>query len=378
MDDKHASLDDSRLRDSRNPNVFDDEYEVDRQDVDRDMRVADGLRPSPANAGSSAAPGDRNADSLAIPTKNREMDNDAGPSSARNSAFVESQNRNSFAVLHDGQDSSSPDPQAATAPQPQKQVPTDNAISRHISTASSSSFMTAANSQAPSGPSHPYGMYPQGTGVSRTASVATSSTVRPSQRLQGASGPSHPYNLYPQNVVEGVEENESSHPQLNIPVGFGRMATNYHRRIGPDGEEQDIIGPDGHTEQLPPYSLHPTDVPKSAYPTSPPPMSIPVSPPASDHSSQDVLFVREPSVSSPNTTTIPQQPDGERQISEKSWREKSWAEKRRTKVLFGKVPLWLVLVLFSVILVCAIILGAAIGTVVAREDEEEHSVEAVE
>ncbi|KAI6778987.1 uncharacterized protein J7T54_002630 [Emericellopsis cladophorae] len=43
-----------------------------------------------------------------------------------------------------------------------------------------------------------------------------------------------------------------------IPVGFNGMGTTYQRQIGPDGEEVgDLIGPDGHLEELPPYSRYP-------------------------------------------------------------------------------------------------------------------------
>lgn len=43
-------------------------------------------------------------------------------------------------------------------------------------------------------------------------------------------------------------------------VGFPGSTDRYQRRIGPDGEEAaDLIGPDGHTEQLPPYSRYPDE-----------------------------------------------------------------------------------------------------------------------
>jgi hypothetical protein len=41
-------------------------------------------------------------------------------------------------------------------------------------------------------------------------------------------------------------------------VGFPGTADPYQRRLGPEGEEAaDLIGPDGHTEQLPPYTRYP-------------------------------------------------------------------------------------------------------------------------
>ena len=70
--------------------------------------------------------------------------------------------------------------------------------------------------------------------------------------------------MYSQNVAENPEENDIAPAPPAIPVGFPGLNTGYHRQIGPDGEEQDIIGPDGHTEQLPPYSKYPEEGPTKA------------------------------------------------------------------------------------------------------------------
>ena len=44
----------------------------------------------------------------------------------------------------------------------------------------------------------------------------------------------------------------------SIPVGFPGRSDHYQRRIGPEGEEaDDLIGPYGHREQLPPYTQEP-------------------------------------------------------------------------------------------------------------------------
>lgn len=116
--------------------------------------------------------------------------------------------------------------------------------------------------QGPTGPSHPYQMYSQGTRLARTTSVATASTTpttRPESEYNGPRGPSHPYSMYPQNPVEEA----SPQPAVPaIPVGFmGGAADPYQRRIGPEGEEMaGIIGPDGHTEELPPYTRYPDEL----------------------------------------------------------------------------------------------------------------------
>ncbi|KAI1327375.1 hypothetical protein F5Y16DRAFT_371779 [Xylariaceae sp. FL0255] len=111
----------------------------------------------------------------------------------------------------------------------------------------------------PSGPSHPYQMYPQDVRLARTASMATTSTAPISERsYNGPRGPTHPYGIYPQDVGH-IEEVDLGHPvaRTNM-VGFPGTTDQYQRRIGPDGEEvADLIGPDGHTEQLPPYTRYP-------------------------------------------------------------------------------------------------------------------------
>ncbi|KAJ0160211.1 hypothetical protein CTA2_8374 [Colletotrichum tanaceti] len=128
--------------------------------------------------------------------------------------------------------------------------PSGAPISRISSTSTDSPIIRSESPyEGPSGPSHPYQMYPQ-----RTNSVATSTTARMSERsYAGPRGPTHPYTLYTQNTVP-VDTAESD----DIPVGFAGRSDGYHRRIGPEGEEiADLIGPLGHTEELPPYTRYP-------------------------------------------------------------------------------------------------------------------------
>lgn len=105
------------------------------------------------------------------------------------------------------------------------------------------------------GPSHPYGMYPQ-VGVSRSPSIASTSTIRPVERpLEDSTGPQHPYAMYSQNVVEEGMDDDI------IPVGFPGHNPAYQPPAGRQADDVgDIIGPDGHTEPLPPYSRYPTGV----------------------------------------------------------------------------------------------------------------------
>lgn len=127
--------------------------------------------------------------------------------------------------------------------------------------------------QGPVGPSHPYHMYPQNTRLARTASTATTSTNsgQPERLYPGQRGPAHPYEMYPQNTVPETESIHDSIAVSSIPVGFPGRGGNYQRRGGPDGEEAaDLIGPLGHTEQLPPYTKYPDEAfARRAVPTLP-------------------------------------------------------------------------------------------------------------
>lgn len=52
--------------------------------------------------------------------------------------------------------------------------------------------------------------------------------------------------------------------------------------------------------------------------------------------------------------------------NDKSWSEKSWQEKRKTKILWGKVPLWVFITALVIIVILAVILGVVIGTFMAK------------
>ncbi|KAF2660484.1 hypothetical protein K491DRAFT_588934 [Lophiostoma macrostomum CBS 122681] len=271
------------------------------------------------------------------------------------------------------------------------------ALQHRASVSSTASFATMAHSDSALGaePSHPYGMYPQNT-MARSSSVATSSTQRQSRRSLSLQRPAHPYGMYPQNIVD--DEPPIPPIQSAIPVGFPGLSTGYRRQIGPDGEEQDIIGPDGHTEQLPPYTRYPDEVPTKAalaadsnatttpvdapaiVPFAPSasgdalvssPVS-PITPPQSSLSEQResnsrgsvamgvVPIAPALSITSSTSTTSTEHGGSEKPIAED--KPKSW----RSKKLWGKVPMGLAVVLLILVLVFAIVLGAAIGTFVSK------------
>ncbi|PGG98825.1 hypothetical protein AJ80_09462 [Polytolypa hystricis UAMH7299] len=134
---------------------------------------------------------------------------------------------------------------------------------RSVSTSSRFSIPRALSPYTgQTGPSHPYSMYPQGIGVGRSSSISSSSTIRPPDRNPiTVAPPQHPYSMYPQNTVP-EEESLENQPPVSIPVGFPGHDPLFRLppRQGPD-ELGDIVGPDGHTERLPPYSRFPDGIP---------------------------------------------------------------------------------------------------------------------
>ncbi|KAL2355380.1 hypothetical protein BJ546DRAFT_685977 [Cryomyces antarcticus] len=277
------------------------------------------------------------------------------------------------AIRHDGTNGGLPRRNPSTRSQPTiAYVPT----LQHRPLSATSSFSAVARSQSPyqgaTDPSHPYAMYPQGIGMARTPSVATSFTMRMPQRtLSGVQRPAHPYAMYPQNVSADPDD-DAVEPNDAVPVGFPGLGQQYHRRIGPEGEEQDIVGPDGHTEQLPPYSRYPDEE------LAKPPVVNAADPAAlegasrHDADSHDTLIPL--SLEDAGAGTAPSQfprieamESGESDASEKSWNEKTLKEKRKTRLCWGKIPLWWIILAAAFVVLLAIILGGVIGGFLSRQ-----------
>lgn len=206
--------------------------------------------------------------------------------------------------------------------------------------------------------------------------------------------------MYQQNVTEEDDEPPLPQVQASIPVGFPGINTNFHRRLGPDGEEQDIVGPDGHAEQLPPYTRYPEEGPTKAamvaeanatpiepanptgntfddsnaitpispvspLQTLPPVQALPVNPSTEAQPGDTTRPATSSSRPAPSTTA-----STERDLSEKdegTTKDKNWRSKR----LWGKIPMGVAVVLLILLLVFAIVLGAAIGTFVAKSKDKD-------
>lgn len=233
------------IRYSTTSAVADDDDDDDDYDM-MAMGISDGFRPANVSQQHAENPFNDPSDYEPTPAPARAPTPPQRPSSISKPR----RQQDSFSLRHDGgmgQLSNNP-PLARTA-------------SSSSSASAASVIRPESPYQGPSGPSFPYQMYPQDVRLARTASLATTSTAPISERsYHGPRGPTHPYQMYPQNTVSAAEVAEDRPAPAAIPVGFPGVRDNYQRRLGPDGEEiADMIGPDGHTEQLPPYTRYPDE-----------------------------------------------------------------------------------------------------------------------
>ncbi|CAG8972248.1 hypothetical protein HYALB_00001646 [Hymenoscyphus albidus] len=276
----------------------------------------------------------------------------------------------------------------------------DNAVnmnatqSRPVSTTESEAPYIRPESpyRGPTGPSHPYQMYPQESRLSRATSLATTSTSPVVERERersyaGPSGPTHPYGMYPQSIIPEAESSQA-HTIPPIPVGFPGSNNNYQRRIGPEGEEiGGIIGPDGHTEELPPYTQYPdetiarktrpnvaVEIPNVA--SGPivqvaPAAQASTSPPAMSGAGGIGLATRNPEFSSQEDLNSPSRRSilsevSSHQVNTAAVTEsekpplKRWQRKAKRHV-WGIIPVWV----FVLLAVMFILFGIILGTVLA-------------
>lgn len=381
----------SHARQSSNPNVFSDDYTIDSIDAPLFSNHQRSLSSSSLDSASTiepryhtvTKPGTQNATRTSLLDQQRNQPTVASARPSEESLPLErTVSHNSDATTPDEEDNnidSDLDPFAdeptsshATATGRPSSIRKDftpmNRLSVVSTTSTRSGYNQVPRAMSPyrgaTGPSHPYAMYPQ-VGVSRTASVATVSSIRPTESaMQARTAPQHPYRLYPQNV--DYEEDLGDQP---IPVGFS--ATHQSRSAQAD-EVGDIVGPDGHLEQLPPYSRYPDGVSR---PTSGRgPASI-----ASDIRGQSERYRDDPSDDAPGSrsdsssgtlinvdSSDPLRPSGSRSdrsstlvesVSEKvsrKGREKCWG-----------APIWLVVLAIVASVTCAI-LGGVIGGVLGE------------
>ncbi|KAF2167186.1 hypothetical protein M409DRAFT_66220 [Zasmidium cellare ATCC 36951] len=376
--DRRSYLDGDATPTHEHTNVFGDEFEVDDFDG-----VADGFRPNVDREEDAQSRQDDVTDypvpttvSAHYATSPVTPTSPNGPS--RNSTRKSRGYLNPFASPDD--EDSSHERQQSLEFEP------DSLIRRSTSSASSHVYAQTNSPRFGAGPSHPYGAYQQGT-VARTLSVGTTSTVRPGPRQSySQSRPQHPYALYPQGVDDDLEDDDDDTVQMRqnpVPVGFPGLGQNYTRRLGPDGEDQDIIGEDGHTEQLPPYSRYPEDgpekmplLPTALHSRAPvagtdPGMPLmhtalqpsPTPQPTQSMTDESALERHASRASTAHLISSSSSRTGSTFDEKKSWKEKSWKEKRKTR--FCGIPLWWILLGVAVLTFIGAVLGGVIGGFVA-------------
>ncbi|KAI9832920.1 MAG: hypothetical protein M1819_003950 [Sarea resinae] len=353
-----------------NPNVFSDEFALEP------LEVSDGFMPrSMTEDDNPSAPVSHLTDNNA--TARTSFSPTSPPQSPQKPPRPSKSSKghaghDSFALQHDGSTGS------LIAPQPSS-VATNAAAShpavpppRPMSIASSFNIpRTQSPYQGATGPSHPYAMYPQGIGMARSPSIATTSTIRaPERSFQGPNGPAHPYGMYPQNTLE---EGEPAVVPPQIPIGFPGLGQEYQRRLGPEGEEAaDIIGPDGHTEQLPPYTRYPDVIPPKEVPEAPPNLNVP--PQNAPGVSQDSLnspqsplagSVISGSSNAELNTSQAQAAEGEDGDGTGNFKEKL-TEKGKRRICWRKVPLWAVVLIVIVLVLLSVLTGGLVGGLVSR------------
>ncbi len=207
------------------------------------------------------------------------------------------------------------------------------------------------------GPSHPYAMYPQ---VTRASSVASESTLRPDTGFIVPTVPEHPYAMYPQNTVP--EEEDVPPVSTLIPLGFPGMGQAYQHRTRTAGNYiADIVGADGHIEELPPYTRYPdAGVAKESLAH----IEIPVTGQGADRS--DIPMSPQSTMERFSDNDVALNTAASRSAgsqSEKSLKDR-WRETGRRRVLCG-LPCWVLLVMIAaMILVGAIggVIGGVVGT----------------
>lgn len=232
---------------STNPNVFSDEFSLERYTSSDSSHDNDSRRNS-----STLSTDPHSTSRTCTPLSSR-------PSQPEGVSAENPFDDNSRILPDEDHDSARPSSVRKVPPQRQSSVTTSSTTSR-------AGYVPVPRPMSPyrgaTGPSHPYGMYPQ-IGVSRSSSIWTTSTVRAydAPPPAGSAPPQHPYALYQQNI--GLEQDIGD--QI-IPMGFPPNGFQLHHACGQADDVGDIIGPDGHLEQLPPYSRYPEGVrPKSGH-----------------------------------------------------------------------------------------------------------------
>lgn len=348
----------------RNPNVFDDEYEVDVPDTEMDHLPAPTVAQEPDSASRTRSRTPTQSAAQRRSTSNKEAAERRTSQQRTWRSSIAKDARPSMEIISGG---------SATQSRMPSSYAEAHSDTRNRPTSTASSYApfeersrTPVHGRSASGHLHeqfsqsglPHSSGQTHLGVSHQSGISTYSPARPA----------HPYGLYQQNSIPLDEDNSAA---AALPIGFPGRNNSFQRRIGPDGEEQDIIGPDGHTEELPPYSRYPEENAKVAVVAPTPPAGSSRASPV-DRSltgARNTPVDRSPHIV-PDALEQESRTPSRREsvLSEKAWGNKTWNEKRRTRVCGGRIPLWALLVVVSAVVLVAVIIGGVIGGLVAADN----------
>ena len=161
-----------------------------------------------------------------------------------------------------------------------------------------------------------------------------------------------------------VPEEDDDAPVNAIPLGFPGMGPNYQSSSGTSGSDVgDIVGSDGHVEQLPPYTRYADNTLAKG---NMEPIDGPIIVESHSPDSQE-LQVMTSSGSS-------QQPHLEmgRELSEEEARKEGWKAKAQRRVC-GGIPLWVLIILLTVTILAAA-LGGVIGGVIGNRKGTDRAI----
>jgi hypothetical protein len=261
---------------------------------------------------------------------------------------------------------------------------------------------------------------------SRISQISFSYPRRSPSAASNPLRPAHPYGLYQQTTFEEPEDPIDDDNVASSSMGMNARPANFNRRRGPDGEELDVIGPDGHAEQLPPYTRYPEAGPSSEKRSQSDPNTstlpllntsvagpssssspilatatltsspIAISTPVTDAAAADAITIvgqsdpflamghvqpqPSPTQSPIMSTTAPVDSNDSRGVpsSASSLVEKKktvkWRKKGHKKVLCGVIPLWAVLLFAILCIFLAVIAGGVIGGMVSQEQRNSRYV----
>lgn len=166
--------------------------------------------------------------------------------------------------------------------------------------------------------------------------------------------------MYSQNTVP--EEDDVALAHANIPLGFPGMGQQYQMGAQTRRDDiADIVGSDGHIEELPPYSRYADDMAPKERPQSMHSVTVPTLVAGEVATSPEISrtqFLDDGAeLNSPGSRTTESDSSG-------SFKEKI-KRKSRQRVC-GGLPFWFIFVIIGV-LVLGVILGAIIGGVVGRK-----------